>query len=1089
MLSIQKDVGAQYFLSEAGWRVDARTGYYTRAEGGAPEREGAWFNPSRQFGIGDGSPVDPRAFANLHAGISLDGMPLICNAGASRRVSGYDLTFSAPKSVSVLWGLGSEALRQDIEQAHEAAVRTVLGHIDRLVASTRVGHNGEQRVPAHITAALWQHGSARPTRQVDDEGETVDRPGDPQLHTHCYVVNLTHCADGKVRTLDGAALYATKMAVGALYRAELADQLHRRLGVAITPLGDSFEIDGVPDALIELFSKRSRGVGMATTSAKEKERAILASRLGKDGREPPGQRHARWRAEALAAGFPPQSLAGCLDAARDTSDREGLDAKLASLAADLTATSSVVPEARIWQTVAVAHQGHGGYGAVSAEVERQLSGTFLCVGEDGRGQPLYTTPALLEAEAAVETAAGLLSSGHSHRLDNITVDRALASEGAMLSDEQREAVVWATTGPDLAVVEGGAGTGKSFSLRLVASLYRNAGYRVVGAAAAWRVARQLGEECGVDGRATAKWLSDLTRGTETWDHRTAVIVDEAGMTDACEMRRILDAAVAAGAKVVLTGDRKQLLPIGPGPGLGIAVGALGRGLRLRQTRRQLLEEDRWIATWTGDGEADKALAALDQRGLLHLTEDWQETIDQAVANWARFTEINPARTTLIMAQTNCEIRAINGRIREVLKGRGVIAASPEVIIQAGSPSGSSAPLALAAGDTVRFYRRDDDFGIINGTTGRVVAVTAAEGGHAELDLEIEGRRVRIHSRRLVDPDIGHVLLGHSNACTVHGAQGLTVDDAWAVLAGGSRMATRNSAYVALSRNRHQVHLFVNQGAVVQDLADRGDDPPDRDAVIAKIAADLSKAGVKHSALEMLRRNADAREKLADSLAGLQRTAMELRRAVGQFRQTVVDLAKTVAAPARGIRWSDRLRALAGIATTQADPPGPGPDLLRHLSREVMDQLGRDGIPDVIPVPGARLRSPIPHRVLDFVHDRLKVRLRDTGAEIRLAWSSADDGDTTARQMIRSVAKAIGRASRRGGWTSVSITGADDVVAALQQGLMPSEPPTASQIKAEPPQKPTASHSADPPTPPVVGQCMRRERTSQQRARTRSGQER
>ncbi|MDR6772684.1 MobF family relaxase [Azospirillum sp. BE72] len=1097
MLSIRKSISPAYYLEELGWSFNPATGYYTRAGVGGPEPDGVWYNPSGQFGVPDGAIINPRLFAQLHAGFDGDGRPLVRNAGAAgrkegerqdaKRVPGLDLTFSAPKSVSLLWALCPETVRQEIESAHRHAVRTALHHLELHLAWVRVGKDGEHRIPGRIIAACWQHGASRPTTELDDDGHEVSLPGDMQLHTHGFILNLLLCRDGKIRALDAAPLYANKLALGAIYRAALADVLRTRLGVGIHIIDDTFEVDGVPFALIDEFSKRSRAAqrelaaqGRATATAREKEVAVLSTRCGKDYSETAEARHRRWRSEATAAGFPPDALNAVFATGSELTDQSALD-ELEDLADRVTESSSVVTEARIWQRVAVAMQGIGDYDAIATEVERQLRRNFLCIGEDGRGQPLYTTPAMIDVEQAVEDGAKQLAGSARHRLDQHLVDAVLTTQAHRLSDEQRAAVVLATTGPDLAVIEGGAGTGKSHALTIVARLYQQAGRRVVGAAAAWRVARQLGEDCGIDSRATMKWVTDLRLGRDRWDRNTVLILDEAGMTDARELRTILDAAIKAEAKVILTGDRRQLTPVGPGPALELAVGAVGRSIRLRQARRQIDPRDRDIATLAGDGDAAKALAALDKAGRLRLVEGWQATLDSTVADWAAFSATHPDRNTLILAQTNAEVRHINAQVRAVLKERGLVARQPEVLIRAGAASGTAHDLALALGDTVRFYRRDETLDVINGTMGTVVSIAATGDGHADVEVAIDDRRVRFSTRQLYDSDVGHILLGHSYASTVHGAQGLTVDDVWAAMAHGTRTGTSNSTYVMLSRNRHHVRLVVNRTAIEDDIRDRSGERrrPGREAIMERMAADLARPAIQHSALNILRRLADPTAEAASSTDNLLRAAAGLRTALRTLRDRAVAGARQARNAARAAVWLERFRTSPGIATRQEDPPGPEPDLLDHLRQAIERRLGASGPSRPRVITGARLSAPIPHRLLDIAADGWRIRLRDTGGQIRVSAAQYSTPSSAPTDLLDEVYRAIGSETRRRGWTDRNIQADGALAERLREGFAPIITPPAPSLPAKP--KRRTGHTVAPIMPPdLTGPFVSRKKPPRRR---------
>ena len=112
-------------------------------------------------------------------------------------VAGYDLTFSAPKSVSALWALGSDDVATAAMAAHRAAVRAGLAYLDTHAGLSRRGTDGTEQIASEgLVAALFDH--------------RTSRAADPQLHTHALVINKVHCADGRWRTLDGTELFGHK---------------------------------------------------------------------------------------------------------------------------------------------------------------------------------------------------------------------------------------------------------------------------------------------------------------------------------------------------------------------------------------------------------------------------------------------------------------------------------------------------------------------------------------------------------------------------------------------------------------------------------------------------------------------------------------------------------------------------------------------------------------------------------------------------------------------------------------------------------------------------------------------------------------
>lgn len=300
--------------------------YYAEA-GNAP---GRWHGAGlAELGLAAGAGVEEAELEALFArGLHPGTGAALGRAWRPDAVTGHDLTFSAPKSVSALWALADDPTAAQVRAAHAAAVEAALGFLEAHASFSRRGRDGvEQVATAGFAAALFEH--------------TTSRTGDPQLHTHALVVNKVRCADGVWRTIDGYEVFHHKKAAGALYQAALRTELATRLGVAFEPVSEhgQAEIAGVPDELLAAWSTRTQAVmadaiptiaeaeealGRPVT-ASERARivktAVLATRPPKDHHVPEAGLRARWRDQAQALGWDAERL---LRSARLASpDREG----------------------------------------------------------------------------------------------------------------------------------------------------------------------------------------------------------------------------------------------------------------------------------------------------------------------------------------------------------------------------------------------------------------------------------------------------------------------------------------------------------------------------------------------------------------------------------------------------------------------------------------------------------------------------------------------------------------------------------------------------------------------------------------------
>ena len=229
---------------------------------------------------------------------------------SSSPVAGFSLSFSAPKSVSLLWGLGPQWVAAEVRSGHEAAVASALAFLEEHAAFTRRGRGGPLQIDSDgLLAAAFLHRTSRAL--------------DPQLHTHVLISNKVRGVDGRWGALDGRELYAHKKAAGMLYQAALRSELTHRLGVDWNPVDRHGQADvaGVPQELCERFSRRRQQVEIRAAermavaevrlgrSLTEEERAVQFQAATMETR-PAKDRSARtttelaagWRAEATAAG-------------------------------------------------------------------------------------------------------------------------------------------------------------------------------------------------------------------------------------------------------------------------------------------------------------------------------------------------------------------------------------------------------------------------------------------------------------------------------------------------------------------------------------------------------------------------------------------------------------------------------------------------------------------------------------------------------------------------------------------------------------------------------------------------------------------
>src|SRR5690625_2654877 len=230
-----------------------------------------------------------------------------------RAVAGYDLTFSVPKSLSVLWGVADAGTQSLIADAHHQAVGEVLAFFEQEIATTRTGAAGPEGAVAHVDVAgvlatAFDHYDSR--------------AGDPQLHTHVVVSNkVLTVQDERWRTLAGRPVHASVVAVSELYNAILADRITSTLGVdweareRDRDRNQDWELAPGTEGLIEEFFSRSREI-------EEETGRLIDAYSQKHGRVPSATTILKLRAQATLATRPAKQVHSLADQIGRASCRE-----------------------------------------------------------------------------------------------------------------------------------------------------------------------------------------------------------------------------------------------------------------------------------------------------------------------------------------------------------------------------------------------------------------------------------------------------------------------------------------------------------------------------------------------------------------------------------------------------------------------------------------------------------------------------------------------------------------------------------------------------------------------------------------------
>lgn len=846
MLSIgQLSKGSERYYTEL-----AREDYYLN--GGEPP--GKWWGQGAEA-LGLSGKVSRDQLSRVMDGFHPGGESekLVQNAGSLERNVGLDLTFSADKSVSVLWAFGDQETRSSIERAHGEAVKGALEYVQDNCAWTRTGKGGEVLEPCKLTFGTFLH--------------TTSRAQDPNIHTHVIVPNVGVREDGQTSSLWNREFFRHKMAAGAIYRMGLASNLSRApLGYTIEPFDELglFRVKDAPRKLCEAFSKRRAAIeaelqSKGRFSAKDASLAALSTREVK-GHVARPDLTLRWREEAKELGYEARELETLakgftkkarrpkgLGAAWNLDEKDnapvidrGKEAK--SLKKLLTNTAkgladeraSFRPQDLVLRAACVLQDGETSPEALRKAARELLSSDAVVpIGKKGAGQ-VFTTPDQLVREDGLLATAVQLDRPHWKGISDKARDRAYGDEKANLSSqERRDAFDYITAGDSqLKLLSGFAGSGKTSLMRAARGAWESEGYRVVGAAISAKAARELNKGAGIDSetvRMRQFQLSDWTlaeRLTHTarelyraakygtykgykpyelpslkLDSNTVLVIDECSMLGLRDTSDLLKHAAKAGAKVVMLGDERQLPAIQSVSPFSLLQKQIG-AVDLKGIHRQKEEWMKDAVRAAAEGDAATSLSLLSRYGCLKMVEGGLEESRSALVDaWARERGTQMSEK-LILTATNDDAKELNRLAQDKLREQGKLGR-----MGAQLESGETAH----RGDRVLFGKNMRSLGVFNGDTGTVKSVHKLPLMTAEIQVELDtGKSVRISLNKYKDVSLGYAL-------TTHKAQGMTVDRTF--IHSNPKHAYRELSYVQLSRARERAEVFCSGDNLGEDQAE------------------------------------------------------------------------------------------------------------------------------------------------------------------------------------------------------------------------------------------------------------------------------
>jgi conjugative relaxase-like TrwC/TraI family protein len=781
-------------------------------------------------------------------------------------VAGYDLVFTPPKSVSVVWALADDVTRREIERIHHDTITETLGWYERNACFTRTGSTSQEtQDTTGFVATLYDHYDSR--------------AGDPNLHTHAVVsIKVRTESDGKWRALDGSTMHRYGVAASQRYNAQIMSKLHTELGFGLTTRStgrgrqDIVEVAEVPEQLREMFSSRRTEIEVRRDQLVADYRAEhgrmpspkamfglyqqanLDTREGKQQPQTLVEMQQAWRVRSAQVLGSEQHVHNLTTQWRQVRDAHAAGQRqhptmrrMTSVENEAQAVLTRLENARAtWALPHIHSAVEANFAAVSFPTEAARQAAVKAVTAHVLGSSVHLpTPVLPPAPDALRRRTGefILTTPGSHlhtshgviaaeqtlldatktptaylapqaQLDRV-IKAGAKETGRTLNVGQRAlAEHFVGSGALLAVGIGPAGTGKTTSMKAVADTWQNIGHQVIALAPSAVAAETLGEEIGVQAHTLAtltySWRGVLGDQPGTLPSSieitpgTMLLVDEASLASTTDLAAITDIARAKGAIVRLLGDPAQLDAVETGGALRLLAEET-KAPELTDVVRfgdDLEQAENSLQVRAGNPES---LELFDDRGWIH-SGTAAEMKSQAAAAYIADTDAD--LQSIVMLSTGDDVREVNLAVQAHQRGRGIADDAHTTVL--------SDELTAGVGDTVltrrnrrtlrtRGGRRRNMF-VRNGDLWTVTAVNP-DGSLTVRSKTHHGSIVLPATYVRRDTELGY-------AATVHRSQGITVDTSHTAVTGATNRA---GLYVAVTRGRTENHLYVpTEPGVTQD---------------------------------------------------------------------------------------------------------------------------------------------------------------------------------------------------------------------------------------------------------------------------------
>jgi conjugative relaxase-like TrwC/TraI family protein len=803
-----------------------------------------------------------------------DGRVLVPAASHNgQHAAGWDSVYSAPKSVSIQALIGGD---RRLIQAHQDAVQRTLREVEKFALTHQKG--GQERViSGNVAGAAFSHLAARAAGQSD-------HGPDPQLHTHVVLLNVTKRPDGQFRRLDPIEIYRSQTYGSAVYRSELAREVHK-LGYAVqvTAPNGAWELDGYSREQVMAFSQRREDIQqqMAAAGVSGPKAAQIAAL---NGRQAKGQYDetalkAEWKDRAKAEGIDAASLYWqALARGRGRGfDSDQSEQAIAFAAKHATEREAVV-DRRELEAAALQHaMGRADLDGVRKAIQGQeQKHTLIRAGKPDWTQPQgsFTTDEMLALE---RQNLALMKNGidQAQPIAEVqTVKQWAASKG--LSPDQIGAAELSLTSKSWATaIEGLAGTAKTTTVGAIREFAEAQGYSVAGFGMTSGSVKAL-KEAGLQASTVASLIANQLPpkdGPELW------IVDESSLLATRPVNELLNTAKDAGVeRIVFVGDQRQHHAIEAGAPIRQFLAENMAVAELNVIRRQKDPELKRAVELAAKGKPADALDALQTQNRVHEIADRDKRYEAIAANF--LIGHQAGHTTLVVSPGNDERRELNRTIRATLVSHGRVEAQGQehTILVARDMTKPEMQFArnYAEGDVVHFSKAIKREGIEAGAHLSVESVNRhantltlrSQGKHRieasparwkgtqvyqweDRTLAVGDRiqfRIPDKARNIANGEFATITridggqaslkfdnqrememplralrhIDHGYAVTSHSSQGATVDRVIvnADSMRSAKLVNQKQLYVSISRARHDAQVYTNDLNTLERAAGR-----------------------------------------------------------------------------------------------------------------------------------------------------------------------------------------------------------------------------------------------------------------------------